>query len=92
MLSKMIVTVQKGEILVPSINDAVEELNELISYYKFLLKQRTQNKNHLGAIIIKNSSSIIVTNIKQELKSLNLKIDKIIAKMKDVLKTDKDSY
>lgn len=92
MLSKMVVTAQKDEILVPSINDTVEELNELISYYKFLLKQRTQNKNHLEAINTKNSSSIIVKIIKQELKSLNLKIDKIIVKMKDVLKKDEDLY
>lgn len=92
MLSRMVVTAQEGEISIPVINDTVEELNELMSYYKFLLKQRTQNKNHLEAINTKNSSSMIVKIIKQELKSLNLKIDKIIEKMKTILKADEYLY
>lgn len=92
MLSKMLVTALDEEIKVPSINNVVEELHELIAYYKFLLKQRTQNKNHLEAISIKNPSSIISKNIKQEIKSLNLKIDKIINEMKSILKKDKKLY
>lgn len=92
MLSKMIVTALDEEIRVPIVNSVVEELHELISYYKFLLKLRTQNKNHLEAINIKNPNSIVCKNITQEIKSLNLKIDKIIKKMKDILKKDKNLY
>jgi transposase len=92
MLSRMIVTALNEDIKVTTINDTVEELNELISYYKFLLKQRTQNKNHLEAIITRNPSSIIVKNVQQEIKALNLRIEKIIKKMKDILKKDQNLY
>lgn len=90
--SKMLVTALDDEIKVPTINNVVEELHELIVYYKFLLKQRTQNKNHLEAISTKNHNSIISKAIKQEIKSLNLKIDKIINEMKLILKKDKKLY
>jgi transposase len=62
----------------------VEVLHEFISYYKFLLKQRTQNKNHLESISIKNPNSVVSKHIIQEIKSLNLKITN--------LKKDKDLY
>lgn len=92
MLSKMIVTALDEEITVPIVNSVVEELHELISYYKFLLKQRTQNKNHLEAISVKNPNSIVSKHIIKEIKSLNLKIDKLIDSMKKLIKKDKGLY
>ena len=71
----MIVTALDKEIRVPIVNIVVEELHELISYYKFLLKLRTQYKNHLEAASTKNLNSLVVKNINKEIKSLNLKID-----------------
>lgn len=92
MLSKMITIALEEEIEVPIINSLVEELNEHISYYKFLLKQRTQYKNHLEAIVTKNPNSIVVKNIRNEIKLLNSKIDKLITKMKNLIKRDEDLY
>lgn len=92
MLSKMIVTALEDEIVVPMINGIVEELQDLISYYKFLLKQRTQYKNHLEAISTKNLNSLVVKNINKEIKSLNLKIDKLIDNMKRLIKKDTNLY
>lgn len=92
MLSKMIVTALDEEISIPVINMVTEELHELISYYKFLLKQRTQNKNHLEAIATKNPTSIVFKNITKEIKSLNLKIDNIIEQMKNIIKKDNNLY
>lgn len=92
MLSKMLVIALDKEISVPTINNVVEELHEFISYYKFLLKQRTQNKNHLEAISIKNPNSLVSKHIIKEIKSLNLKIDKLIDSMKGLIKKDKYLY
>lgn len=92
MLSKMIVTATDEEINVPIVNSVVEELHELISYYKFLLKIRTQHKNHFEAISIKNPDSIVAKNIIKEIKLLNLRIDNLIKKMKGIIKKDKDLY
>ena len=92
MLSKMIVTAEEEDIKIPIINYVVEELHELISYYKLLLKQRTQYKNHLEAISIKNSSSIVVKNITKEIKALNIKTDKLIDNMKSLIKKDKNLF
>ena len=65
MLSKMLVTTLD------------EEIHELISYYKFLLKLRTQNKNHLEAINVKNPNSIVSKKITKEIKSI-IKKDKYL--------------
>ena len=92
MLSKMIVTALEEDIRVPIINSVVEELHELIAYYKLLLKQRTQYKNHLEAISTKNPNSIVVKNIKKEIKSLNQKIDKLIDNMKSLIKKDQKLF
>lgn len=92
MLSKMLVTALADEIKVPIINIVVEELHELISYYKFLLKQRTQYKNHLEAISTRNHSSVVTKNIIKEIKLLNIKIDNIIKEMKELIKSDKDLW
>lgn len=92
MLPKMLVTALADEIKVPIINIVVEELHELISYYKFLLKQRTQYKNHLEAISTRNHSSVVTKNIIKEIKLLNIKIDNIIKEMKELIKSDKDLW
>jgi transposase len=92
MLSQMLVTARDEDIQIPILNDIVEELNEDMSYYKFLLKQRTQYKNHLEAITTKNQNSSVVKSIKSEIKSLNLKIDKLIIQMKDIIQKDDNLY
>ena len=92
MLSKMIITALDEEIRVPIVNIVVEELHELISYYKLLLKQRTQYKNHLESASTKNINSLVVKSINKEIKSLNLRIDNLIDTMKKLIKKDKDLY
>lgn len=92
MLSKMIVTATAKDISIPIFNKVVEDLDMLISYYKLLIKQRTQNKNHLEAVNAKNPSSIIAKSLKSEIKTLNIKIDKCVENIKNTIQEDKKLY
>lgn len=88
MLSKMIVTAVEKEIKVPVINPYVEQLHEAIAYYKLLLKQRVQLKNHFEAIKVNDTDSFIVDSVKAQIKSLTEQIDKLILSMKNIISND----
>ena len=92
MLSKMIVTATINDIKIPIIDEVVEELKELISYYRFIIKQQMQNKSHLEAISIKEGSSIVIKTIKQEIESLTNKEIKIIEAIKKIIAKDEKLY
>jgi transposase len=49
-LCQAIVIAKEGQIAVPTYNEDVERIKELMSYYKFLTKQTTQQRNHLEAL------------------------------------------
>ncbi len=86
MLSQMCVTAKQDEIKVPIIDERIEEIKELITYYKFLSKQKTQNKNHLESIGIKKGSSIVIKKIAQEIKRLEQKEQQLLVEIKKILK------
>lgn len=92
MLSKMIATANTGDIKVPVIDEVVEELKELISYYRFIIKQQMQNINHLEAVSVKEGSSIVIKTIKQEIESLKTKEIKITEAIKKIIAKDEKLY
>lgn len=88
MLSQMVITARESEIKVPIIDKTVEEIKDLIVYYKLLTKQKTQNKNQLEAINTKDGSSIVIKNLKQEIKLLIKKEKKILLEIKKIIAKD----
>lgn len=91
-LSKMESIALKEDIKVPIINVLVEELNELVSYYRLLTKQKLQNKNHLEALLAKFESSIVIKELKKEILNLEKKEKMIIKKIIDLIKKDEKLY
>ena len=92
MLSQMIVTAKEQEIKIPVINKTVDEIKELISYYRFLIKEQQQNANHLEAVSVKEGSPLVIKTIKQILASLKKKEQIVLLSIKDIIASDKKLY
>jgi transposase len=88
MLCKMISTAEQQDIKVPIVDNVVEEIKELITYYNLILKQQKQNKNHLESISSKSRSSLVIRTIKQEIQSLEKKQSKLIVQIKEIIAKD----
>lgn len=88
MLSQMIVTASQEQIKVPVIKENIEEIKELITYYQFLIKQKSQNKNHLESLVAKDGQSKLIQRIKKEIKLLEQKEKEIIFEIKKVIARD----
>jgi len=88
MLYKFHVMINESDLTVPIINDAQEELSEMLTYYKFLQKQRVSFSNHLEALSSKDGSSYIIKELKKEIKQLKAQENRMITKMKSVTLSD----
>lgn len=78
----------ESEISVPVINAVQEELSEMLTYFKFIQKERVSFSNHLEALDSKDGSIMIVKKLKQEIKHLRAEEDNMIVSMKKLLLTD----
>ena len=77
-LSEAIVVAKEHEIKVPTIDPVVEEIKELMVYYRLKVKQRTQLSNHLESLSTKEGNKTLCRTIKAEIKALKKSEDKII--------------
>jgi len=87
-LAKAISVAKKSEIAIPTINPIVEEIKELMSYYKLKVKQRVQLSNHLEALSVKNSNKTLLKTIEKELKALKKQEENIIESIYSIIKKD----
>lgn len=77
-LSEALVIAKEKQIHIPVINPLVEEIKELMSYYKLKVKQRVQLSNHLESLSVKKGNRSLIKTIKVEVKSLKAQEEKII--------------
>jgi transposase len=89
MLYKFHVMLNDSDITVPILNNAQEDLSEMLTYYKFLQKQRVGFSNHLEALSSKDGSSYIIKELDKEIKQLKSQEEKMILKMKSLILSDK---
>lgn len=89
-LSQAIVLAKKEDIKVPFINAVVEELKELISYYKFTSKSTNQLINQLEAITAKDNNKYMVRDLKESIKASRIKEKKIIDRIKNIIFSDEE--
>ncbi len=92
LLSQMLVTARKEEIKIPIINDNVEAIKEAISCYKLIIKQQTQNRNHLSSLKAKGDSSYVIKELEIQYKFLKKQEERIIKKILTYLSKDKKLY
>jgi len=88
MLYKFHVMLKENDIAIPIIDKAQEELSEMLTYYKFLQKQRVSFSNHLEALSSKDGSLYIVKKLKKEIKQLKKQEEDMILKMKLLIIAD----
>jgi transposase len=70
MLSKAIMIARKEDIITPVVDAPVEEIKEMMGYYKIKMKQRIQLSNHLEALRAKGNNSSLVKRLQKEIKAL----------------------
>ncbi|RXJ68239.1 IS110 family transposase [Halarcobacter ebronensis] len=87
-LSQAIHLAKEGEIKVPYIDTIVEELKELISYYKFTSKNTSKLISQLESIIVKNGSKYMINDLKKSIKVSKDKELEILSKIKNIINSD----
>ena len=89
MLYKFHVMIKESEIAVPVINPLAEGLGEMLTYYKFLQKQRIGFSNHLEALESKQGNTRIIKELKKTIVQLKKQEDNVIEKMKLLILSNK---
>lgn len=84
-LSKAIVLAKEGEIRIPHYDEDVELIKELMSYYKLIVKQTTQLKNHLESLLSKDGSSFAIKALKKSIKELENRSDNVLAEIESII-------
>ena len=87
-LSKAIHLAKDGEIKVPQYNKVVEEIKELMGYYKFITKLRTKAINHLESLKAKNGSTYAISDLKKVINNYKKKQTDIIIQVKNIIASD----
>lgn len=88
-LSQAIVIAREGEIAIPEVNALVEEMKELMVYYKLKMKQRVQISNHLESLESKQSNSSLIKRLKNELNTLKQIEVSLMDEMYELITHDK---
>ena len=87
-LAQSIVIAKANEIKAPIINPLVEYFKEQIGYYRLLVKQEGQLKNHQESLEAKGGSKQLIRSVQKQIKALQKEQQAIIATIKAMI--DKD--
>jgi transposase len=87
-LARSIVVAKEDQIAVPYYNETVEQIKELMSFYKFTTKQTSQLKNHLESLVSKKGDSFAIKELRNSLKVNKEKEAKILAKVQEIIDAD----
>lgn len=69
----------------------MEQIKELMSFYKFTKKQTTQQKNHLEALVSKNGDKFSIKELKKSIKESKEKELRIIEQVQAIIDSN-DKY
>ena len=89
-LSQAIVVAREKEIRVPVIDPIVEEMKELMVYYRLRVKQRVQLSNHLESLVSRGGSKVLIRTVKAEIKSLKKSEDNITEQVHTIIFKSED--
>jgi len=78
-LAQSIVIAKDSEIKTPLINPLVEHFKEQIGYYRLLVKQESQLKNHQESLEAKGGSKELIRSVQKRIKALKKEQQTIIA-------------
>ena len=84
-LSQAIILAKEGQVKVPRYDADVEQIKELMSFYKFTTKQTSQLKNHLESLVSKEGDSFAIKELQKSIKLSKEKEKKIITKVQEMI-------
>ncbi|MGB5965875.1 MAG: IS110 family transposase [Sulfurimonadaceae bacterium] len=84
-LAKALVIAKEGQVAVPQYDEDVERIKELMSYYKFTIKQTTQQRNHLEALESKDGDIFTIKELKKSIKESKGKEQRIIDQIQTMI-------
>ena len=84
-LSKALHLAKEGQVKVPVFNEDVEQIKELMSFYKFTKKQTTQQRNHLEALTSKGGDKFSITELKKSIQASKKQELKIIERVQALI-------
>ncbi len=90
MLSKAIMVAREDEIITPVIDFLVEDINEIVGYYKIKVKQRVALFNHLESLNAKGYKTAISRRLEKEIKELKRKEKEIIDEIYQLIVKDEN--
>lgn len=89
-LAQALVIAKGNDIKVPIIDKTIEEIKELISYYKFITKNTTRQICQLEAIKTKDGNKYMIEDLKKSIKDSKKKEAEILAKIKVIIDSNED--
>ena len=84
-LSKAFHLAKHGQVKVPVFNEDVEQIKELMSFYRFTKKQTTQQKNHLEALTSKYGDKFSIKELKKSIEESKKKELRIIEQVQTLI-------
>lgn len=84
-LSQALHLAKEDQIKVPVYDTDVEQIKELMSYYKFTIRQTIQQKNHLEALKSKEGDAFAIRELKRSIKVSKEKEQRIIEKIQSII-------
>ncbi|MDQ7061357.1 MAG: transposase [Sulfurimonas sp.] len=84
-LSKALHLAKDTQVKVPVYNEDVEQIKELMSFYKFTKKQTAQQKNHLEALTSKDGDKFSIKELKKCIKESQEKELRIIEQVQTLI-------
>lgn len=85
-LSLAITLAKPHQIKVPIYDVHVEQIKELMSFYKFTIKQTSQLRCHLESLVSKDGDSFAIKEIKKSIKTSKEREEKIITQVHKLIK------
>jgi len=89
-LSKAITLAKPEQIKVPYYDAVVEQIKELMSFYKFTTRQTSQMSNHLESLTSKDGDAFAIKELRLSIKASKERGKKIIQKVQSII--DNNAY
>ena len=84
-LSKALPLAKEGQVKVPVFNEDVEQMKELMSFYRFTKKQTTQQRNHLEALSSKDGDKFSIKELQKSIDDSKKKESRIIEQLQTLI-------
>ena len=84
-LSKALHLAKEDQVKVPVFNEDVEQMKELMSFYRFTKKQTSQQRNHLEALTSKDGDKFSIKELQRSIDDSKKKESRIIEQLQTLI-------